>query len=63
MNVVIVITVVVVSICCIVTVKIFTKDSRHDLEIQVGRFRFSIKKHDRATLQCLLKGAINLAPF
>ena len=27
--------------------KIFMKDNKHDMEIQVGKFRFSIKKHDK----------------
>ncbi len=38
MNVMITVIVIVISICCIITIKIFTKDSKHDLEIQVGKF-------------------------
>lgn len=47
MDITIAVTVIVISICCIVTIKIFTKDSKHDLEIQAGKFfHLSIKKHD-----------------
>ena len=40
-------TVLIVSVCCVISIKIFMKDSKHDMEIQVGKFRFSIKKHDK----------------
>ena len=40
-------TVLVVSVCCVVSIKIFMKDTKHDMEIQMGKFRFSIKKHDK----------------
>ena len=40
-------TVLIVSICCVIAIKIFMKDNKHDMEIQVGKFRFSIKKHDK----------------
>ncbi|MFG6368959.1 MAG: hypothetical protein K1W16_11130 [Lachnospiraceae bacterium] len=46
MDIMIIIAIIVISICCIIMVKIFTKDNKHDLEIQAGKFRFSIKKHD-----------------
>lgn len=46
MNLMITITVIVIAISSIMLVKIFTKDSKHDLEIQAGKFRLSIKKHD-----------------
>lgn len=46
MDIMITIAVIVISICCVITIKIFTKDGKHDLEIQAGKFRFSIKKHE-----------------
>ncbi len=46
MDIMIIIAIIVISIYCIIMVKIFTKDNKHDLEIQAGKFRFSIKKHD-----------------
>lgn len=45
MDITIAVTIIVISISCIITIKIFTKDGKHDLEIQVGTFRLSIKKH------------------
>lgn len=38
MDITIAVTVIVISISCIITIKIFTKDSKHDLEIQAGKF-------------------------
>ena len=38
--------IVVIPICCVIAIKVFTKDSKHDLEIQAGNFRLSIKKHE-----------------
>lgn len=46
MDIMITIAVIVISICCVITIKIFTKDGKHDLEIQAGKFRLSIKKHE-----------------
>lgn len=46
MNLTITFIVVVVALSCVITVKAFTKDNKHDLEIQAGKFRLSIKKHD-----------------
>lgn len=46
MDIMITIAVIVISICCAITIKIFTKDGKHDLEIQAGQFRLSIKKHE-----------------
>lgn len=46
MDITITIAVIVISICCVITIKIFTKDGKHDLEIQAGKFRLSIKKHE-----------------
>lgn len=39
--------VVVMAVFCIIIVKIFIKDNKHDLNIQAGKFKFSIKKHDK----------------
>lgn len=39
--------VVVMAVFCIIIVKIFIKDNKHDLDIQAGKFKFSIKKHDK----------------
>ena len=36
----------IVAICCVIAIKIFIKDNKHDVEINAGKFRFSIKKHD-----------------
>ena len=47
MDIMIAVTVIVISLCCLLAIKIFTKDSKHDLEIQAGKFRLSIKKHDK----------------
>ena len=47
MDIIVAVTVIGISICCITVIKIFSKDSKHDLEIQAGKFRLSIKKHDR----------------
>ena len=41
-----IIAITIVAIFCVVTIRIFTKDNKHDLEIQVGNFKFTIKKHD-----------------
>jgi hypothetical protein len=38
--------VLVIAIFCMITIKMFMKDSNHDLKIQAGKFKFSIKKHD-----------------
>ena len=46
MNAMISIAVIVISICCVITIKIFTADSNHDLEVQAGNFRLTIRKHD-----------------
>ena len=46
MDMMLTIATVVISISCVLTIKVFTKDSKHDLEIQAGKFRLSIKKHD-----------------
>lgn len=47
MDIMVAVTVIVISICCIIVIKIFSKDSKHDLEIRAGKFRLSIKKHDK----------------
>lgn len=39
--------IVVVSIYCTVIIKIFTKDNKHDLNIKIGGFMFSMIKHDK----------------
>lgn len=36
-------------ICCVVIIKLFINDDKHDLEIYIGKFKFSIKKHDKTT--------------
>lgn len=46
MNLTITVAVIVIAISSVILVKVFTKDSKHDLEIQAGKFRLSIKKHD-----------------
>lgn len=46
MNAIISIVVIVISICCVIAIKIFTADNTHDLEVQAGKFRLTIKKHD-----------------
>lgn len=46
MDIMVTTTVIVIAICCVITILVFTKDSKHDLEIQAGKFRLSIKKHD-----------------
>ncbi len=38
--------IVVIPVCCVMTIKIFLNDDKHDLEIQAGDFRLSIKKHE-----------------
>lgn len=38
--------IIVISICCVMAIKIFVNDDKHDLEIQAQNFRISIKKHD-----------------
>lgn len=35
--------IVVIPVCCVIAIKIFANDSKHDLEIQAGNFRLSIK--------------------
>ena len=45
MDIMVAITVIGFLVCCIIVIKIFSKDSKHDLEIQGGKFRLS--KHDR----------------
>ena len=39
--------IIIISMFCTITVKIFTKDNRHDLEIQIRKFKFSMKKHEK----------------
>lgn len=39
----------IIAICCVVTIRFFINDNKHDLEIQAGKFKFSIKKHDKIT--------------
>jgi len=39
--------VIVNEIFCIIIIKMFMKDNKHDWEIQAGKFKFSIKQHDR----------------
>lgn len=39
--------VLVISIFCTIIIKIFTKDNKHDLEINFGSFKFLMKKHDK----------------
>lgn len=39
--------VVVVAVFCTIIIKMFIKDNKHDLKIQAGKFKFSIKKHDK----------------
>ena len=39
------IAIIVISISCILSIKIFMKDNVHDVEIEAGKFKFSIKKH------------------
>lgn len=46
MYLMITITVIVITISSVILVKVFTKDSKHDLEIQAGEFRLTIKKHE-----------------
>lgn len=41
-----IIAITIIAVFCIVTIKLFTKDNKHDLEIQAGKFKFTIKKHD-----------------
>lgn len=36
-----------ISIFCTIIIKMFMKDNKHDLEIQIGKFKFSMKKHDK----------------
>lgn len=38
--------IVVIPVCCVIAIKIFANDNKHDLEIQAGNFRLSIKKHE-----------------
>lgn len=42
-------TIVIIAICCVVIIRFFISDNKHDLEIQAGKFKFSIKKHDKTT--------------
>lgn len=46
MDLMITVSVAIISICCVIVIKVFLKDERHDLEISAGKFHFSIKKHD-----------------
>ena len=41
-----IIVVAIVAICCVIAIKVFITDNKHDVEISAGKFRFSIKKHD-----------------
>lgn len=36
-----------IAIFCTIIIKMFIQDSKHDLKIQAGKFKFSIKKHDK----------------
>ncbi len=38
---------IVIAVFCIIIINIFMKDSTHDLKIQFGKFKFSIKNHDK----------------
>lgn len=35
-----------ISICFVVGIKVLTHDEINDIEINVGKFHFSIKRHD-----------------
>lgn len=39
--------VIIIAVFCVICIKMFMKDHEHDLEIQAGKFKFSIKKHDK----------------
>lgn len=39
--------VIAILIFCIIIIRMFMKDSKHDLEINFGKFKFSMKKHDK----------------
>ncbi len=41
------ISVIVIAIFSTAIVKMFIKDNKHDLEIQAGKFKLLIKKHDK----------------
>ena len=45
--------IVVVSIYCTVIIKIFTKDNKHDLNIKIGGFMFSMIKHDKEQFEII----------
>lgn len=36
-----------ISVSCMIIIRMFMKDNEHDLEIKAGRFKLSIKKHDK----------------
>lgn len=40
-------TILVICLFFAIIVKMFIKDNNHDLEIQIGKHKFSMKKHDR----------------
>lgn len=39
--------IVVILFFCTIIISMFMKDNKHDLEINFGKFKFSIKKHDK----------------
>lgn len=42
-----ILSIIIISMFCTIIIKIFMKDNKHDLEIQIGKFKFSMKKHDK----------------
>ncbi len=41
--------IVIIAVCCVMIIRFFINDNKHDLEIQAGKFKISIKKHDKIT--------------
>ncbi len=39
--------IIIIFMFCTIITKMFMKDNKHDLEIQIGKFKFSMKKHDK----------------
>lgn len=39
--------IIIISMFCTIIIKMFMKDNKHDLEIQIGIFKFSMKKHEK----------------
>lgn len=35
------------SVTCVIITKTFMNDNTHDFELLIGKFKFSIKKHDK----------------